>query len=90
MNIVGHGTLLRMGGHFMLVVGLVSREEKLLWSFAQMQQNFRGNTLSVGSCGIGHCSVTNLLSSLCHSPINTSIGSCVPSGGCGGFDLDFI
>jgi hypothetical protein len=29
-------------------------------------------------CGIGHCSVINLLSFLCHSPIGTSFGSCVP------------
>jgi hypothetical protein len=74
-----------------LMVGLVSREGlKLQWRFARTLWNFRGNTLPVDSCGIGHCSVTNLLSYLCHSTVSTSIGSCVPSGGYGGVDSDFV
>jgi hypothetical protein len=31
-------------------------------------------------------SVIDLLSSLCHSTVGTSIGSCAPRGSCGGVD----
>jgi hypothetical protein len=69
------------------MVGLVSKEEwRWSWKSVLTLQNVRGSTPPVGAYDIIHCSVTNLLSSLCHSSVGTSVRSCAPCHSRGGVE----